>query len=656
MAAGPSRYMFSTAEGHVLTRSILRKHIPYDPHDYQLEGVCQVLDGVDLLAALATGSGKTGFYSMYMLMLTELSNNQSLCNPPYHSVPKDPAMVGIYPTIGLEEQMAEEFTKIGLSSLVINSRTLEAARASSTNLWVRARAGVTMLLLSPEQLASKGFESLLQNPTFRNRVCAVGLDEAHALDTWGASFRKSYRQIGFIRARMPDRVRIIAASATIRVDGPKENICKLLGFRAGEYYELRRSNVRRNVRPIFRVLQSGLGGWAFPDLDWIIPDGRKTVIFCRTIALGYRVLVYLWSKIPNGADCTRFLRLYNALNWTTYNTETRELMRCDESCKIIIATATFMMGVDVPNIFRVLLLGDPESTEEWLQWLGRAQRDVKLTDDGECITYITKGAISNARGIIDGTLSHGASRKKTKSSSDKNAVMDKAMARVLLAPCKIAEQDMLYANPPSDPPCLCETCTARSARQPLRSETPWPCNCSGPGELGCQPEAIVAPVARKSKTDNPVPKAKRLTKAMRAVGMDRFIHFRNKIYLADTSAAADLFPPEVFFPEPTMKAILDRFALIATPGELQDLIAKRTYLLPHSEGLWSVIVELQIAFVTMRGKPSASKSKETESDIPGSDVGGNGATVANEATAEEDHGDGFENASMMLEWDLGVRQ
>ena len=105
MAGVTSQYVFSTTEGRALVRKTLRNSIPYDPHDYQLEGVCQVLDGRDLLAALATGSGKTGFYYMYMLMLIELSENPSLCDPPYPAVPKDPAMVAVYPTIGLEEQL-----------------------------------------------------------------------------------------------------------------------------------------------------------------------------------------------------------------------------------------------------------------------------------------------------------------------------------------------------------------------------------------------------------------------------------------------------------------------------------------------------------------------------------------------------------------------
>ncbi|KAI0734061.1 hypothetical protein C8Q72DRAFT_771610, partial [Fomitopsis betulina] len=157
--------------------------------DYQLEGVCQVLDGRDLLAALATGSGKTGFYYMYMLMLIELSKNPSLCDPLYPAAPKDPAMVAVYPPIGLEEQVenltcgqATVFSRFGLHSLVINANTLDAARASGEILWAQARAGVTVIILSPEQLTSRGFEGLLQNHAFRDRVCALGIDEVHVLD------------------------------------------------------------------------------------------------------------------------------------------------------------------------------------------------------------------------------------------------------------------------------------------------------------------------------------------------------------------------------------------------------------------------------------------------------------------------------------------
>lgn len=617
----PSRYAFSTPEGYALARQILRKYIPYDPHDYQLEGVCQVLDGHDLLATLATGSGKTSFYTMYMLMLIELSTNPSLCSPPYSIIPKDPAMIAIYPTIGLEEQIVREpcihsaaiqfsvlpqeaqFKALGVQALVINAHTLEAARhGTGSNLLLQARSGASVIILSPEQLTLKGFEGLIQNNVFHQRICVAGLDEAHTIDTWGAAFRKSYRQVGFARFRMPSRVWIIATSVTVRTGQPKSTICKSLGFRDGEYYELRRSNVQWNIRPIFRILKLGLGGWSFPDLDWLIPDERKTVIFARTIALGFCVLVYLWNKVPMGSNHLHHIRLYNALNWPTYNTHTRELIENDPQCKIVIATSTFMMGVDVPNIHRVIILGEPESTEEWLQWLGRVVRGHNSC--GECITYISKNALEHAHEIVKGEAC-GAPGKKGPASVKKSrhsGQMDPAMVRIILAPCKVAEQDALYDNPFSDPPCLCKTCTMLAV-----SDVSSPlCTCSGPGHRGCQPEqAETAPasdedIAGDSHLTALVPKSKRLTKAMHAVGIARFMEFRDSIYLANMSAATDFFTPNVFFPEPAMQLILDHFALLSTVDRLRELLSARVYLLPHIDGLWTVLQQLQVVFSTLR--------------------------------------------------------
>jgi hypothetical protein len=51
-AKATKAYVFNSSEGYALCRDIL---LPYDPHDYQLEGICKALDGVDVLAVLPTG-------------------------------------------------------------------------------------------------------------------------------------------------------------------------------------------------------------------------------------------------------------------------------------------------------------------------------------------------------------------------------------------------------------------------------------------------------------------------------------------------------------------------------------------------------------------------------------------------------------------------
>jgi superfamily II DNA helicase RecQ len=90
--------------------------------------------------------------------------------------------------------------KLGVPALIINSDTVAAARTHSEDLWIKARAGIAMLILSPEQLIKEEFRTLLAFQPFYDRVCALGVDEIHLLIYWGLAFRKSFLQIGYMRA------------------------------------------------------------------------------------------------------------------------------------------------------------------------------------------------------------------------------------------------------------------------------------------------------------------------------------------------------------------------------------------------------------------------------------------------------------------------
>ena len=96
-------FLFSSPEGFALCRLILKEYLPYDPHDFQIEGICKAFDRVDLLAILATGTGKTGFLTMYMLVVLAIKKDPSLC--PSAKFPYNPCMLAICPTKYLEHQM-----------------------------------------------------------------------------------------------------------------------------------------------------------------------------------------------------------------------------------------------------------------------------------------------------------------------------------------------------------------------------------------------------------------------------------------------------------------------------------------------------------------------------------------------------------------------
>ncbi len=91
-----------------------------------------------------------------------------------------------------------------MRALVINQRTNSEAAMKKESLWTVARSGIDMILLSPEQLATKGFENLINDSELSCRICGFLVDEMHLINTWGKGFRKKFTQIGFARSRLTD--------------------------------------------------------------------------------------------------------------------------------------------------------------------------------------------------------------------------------------------------------------------------------------------------------------------------------------------------------------------------------------------------------------------------------------------------------------------
>ena len=61
--------------GHTLVTDILAKIElrSIEPHNYQPEGICYALNGVDLVMTMDTGARKPGFYCFLMLIMLAIS-------------------------------------------------------------------------------------------------------------------------------------------------------------------------------------------------------------------------------------------------------------------------------------------------------------------------------------------------------------------------------------------------------------------------------------------------------------------------------------------------------------------------------------------------------------------------------------------------------
>jgi superfamily II DNA/RNA helicase len=127
----------------------------------------------------------------------------------------------------------------------------------------------------------------------------------------------------------------------------------------------------------------------FPDLAWVLAVHSKTIIFCPTIHLDFRLLVYLWNLQPENLVHGPCIRMYNLLNSMQYNHQTFELLEFDSSIHIIIATDKLSVGIDISDIQTVVIL-DPKTLDDLWQKAGQAGHDQCKLKDPQVFIYIPK--------------------------------------------------------------------------------------------------------------------------------------------------------------------------------------------------------------------------------------------------------------------------
>ncbi|KAJ7887209.1 hypothetical protein B0H13DRAFT_1627544 [Mycena leptocephala] len=571
-------FTWSSPDGYKLVRRILEPTpVPYVPHDHQLEGVCKSLDGVNLFAITPTGSGKTSHYIIYIIVVLAVVKDPSLC--PSAKFPQNPCLLVICPTIPLQLEMT-----LGLNVIAINSLTRsEARQRRNEDLWLLARTQPNVVLTGPEQLKSADFEKALRDDDFYDRICGTGFDEVHLLNSWGSSFRKDFRQMGFLKARMSEKHNPwIITSATVRVGRPFDSICELPGLREGNYHLIRRSNSRPDVQILFRDLTSSISGDSFPELAWILTENCPTVIFPKSISLGSRIFAYLLrtAAVTN----PHRIRMYNSLNFDSHNTETRALLKReptdDDYCQIVIGTDSLSVGVAMGARLDTLLIGTIADADELLQKLGRVNRIQRADAIARGIIYVSAAARTLAQKAV--------TSEETGISKPSEVLPEISIARLTVAACKVAEVDRIYNNPTSDKLCTCTTC----AEHPPASR-PTSCNCSG-----CLPEEISPPKrpARRSTVNSAIPPNKRLSKLQRAYGLTRFLNFRLEIWRGADHSKFWMLPPVVFLPDAVITSILDNFVLLDTLDKVTSFVQPYQHLRPYAHRLLEILHELAPEF------------------------------------------------------------
>ncbi|KAF9117551.1 hypothetical protein BGX30_005374, partial [Mortierella sp. GBA39] len=170
------------------------------------------------------------------------------------------------------EEQHEKLTDKGISSI-----TIHGDKRLPLDIEDRLAGGEFRAVFSTAEKAvvdGELFTNLFRRSSWRLRLLAVVIDEAHCVSTWGESFWTAYNSIGDLRAKVPHRVPFVAMSATLCGEIMRDVKAKL-HFR-DDAAVVKVNTDRRNIKYAVHSFRSKAD--AFKSLEFLL-DFEKAIVY-----------------------------------------------------------------------------------------------------------------------------------------------------------------------------------------------------------------------------------------------------------------------------------------------------------------------------------------------------------------------------------------
>ena len=328
----------------------------------QREVIEHVLAQRHTLAVLPTGSGKSLCYQLPAQQLPGLT-------------------LVVSPLIALMHDQVTSLTRRGITNATFLSSALTASEIGQRYQEIE-QGKYKLVYIAPERCDAPRFQQLIN----QRELSLVVIDEAHCISQWGHDFRPHYRTL-FTRLPALRRATFLALTATATSE-VQNDIAAALDLPTLERIiaDFNRPNLRFESFHLDRREDKDA---KLIELLKATNDGAA-IVYANTRKEAQTVQQTLQARGLNAG-------LYHAGLAAAERTAAQEKFQRDE-CPIIVATVAFGLGIDKPNVRRVIHYNLPGSVESYYQEAGRAGRD---GHDAVCTLLYAQSDTRTQRFLLD---------------------------------------------------------------------------------------------------------------------------------------------------------------------------------------------------------------------------------------------------------------